>query len=167
MHVVFEKSARSSMWLKLLHVLVAISVAVTLLAVGWYVNDLFAWIVIGLFVLISLAIGTAAFRDMIKYSKVTGKWNVAIDDRYLVWKSPINDLFQSFYLKLEQIDRIQFFLVTSGGTKSRSSKKEYFIHLRNGQTMEIPTQQGGVWVGDVFEGLNKNGIIYELSLIHI
>lgn len=161
MPIIFEKSAITSMWLKLAYLMMVIIVCGALVVAGWFVDDFFAWIVIGLFLLIGAAVGISTFRDMLIYSRARGKWRVEINSDELIWQSPVQELFQSFRIKLDEIELLQFVLVKSGGTKSRTSKREFFIHLRDGRTMQIPSQEGGVWVNDVFKALKKQGIGYE------
>lgn len=161
MPIVFEKSTRSSMWMKLVHLFVAIIVSGALGFAGWFVDDLFAWIVIGLFLMVGIAVSFATFRDMMIYARAGGKWRVEINNHYVIWESPVEKLFRSFRIKIKDIASLRFVQVRSGGTKSRTAKREFFIHLSNGQTMQVPAQEGGVWVNDVFEALEQQGVRYE------
>ncbi|MEP2987885.1 MAG: hypothetical protein ABJO88_02910 [Parasphingorhabdus sp.] len=147
--------------MKLVHLLVAVCVSGALVFAGWFVDDLFARIVIGAFVLIGFAMSIATFRDMMVYARADGIWRVEINSLYVIWQSPVERLFRSFRIKIEDIASLRFVQVRSGGTKSRTLKREFFIHLNTGQTMQIPAQEGGIWVHDVFEVLEKQGVRYD------
>lgn len=161
MSIIFEKSTRSSMWLKVTYLIAVIIVCAALGATGWLMDDMFVRIMIGLFLLIGVAIGISTCREAIMYSRARGKWRVEINNHHLIWQSPIQKLFQSFRIKLDEIDFLQFVQVTSGGTKSRTTKREFFVHLSDRRSMQIPSQEGGVWVNDVFEALEQQGFRYE------
>ena len=161
MPIVFEKSANSSMWLKLIHLIVAVLACAGLGAAGWFIDDWFARIVIGLFLMIGLAIVAATFREMVLYSRSDGKWRIEITNQFLSWQSPVQDLFQSFRLRLDTISSVQSVVVRSGANKPGSAKNEFFIHLQDGSTMQLPAQEVAVSIGDVFEAVEAQGVRYQ------
>ena len=168
MPIIFEASAKSSILYKSLNLLVCIIVfglfagaAWAFAGAAWAFDGIFARVVFAFSMIICLAVGKSVVGDLIAYTKADGGWHVEIDNFTLTWKSPVEKLFRSFRIKLSDIDHLQFVQIRSGGTKSKSHKREFYIHLKNGKSMNIPAQEGGIWVNDVFEALEKKHIRYD------
>lgn len=160
MPVIFEASAKSSVATKSMHLLIAVIVGVALSVAAWMMDGIFFRGIVILLVMVCAVMTKSVASDLIAYANAERGWRVEIDNFTLSWQSPVDKLFRSFKVKLSEIESLRFVQVRSSGTKSRSSRRVFFIHLKDGRTMEIPPQEGGIWVNDVFEALEKKGIRY-------
>ncbi|TIX50388.1 hypothetical protein [Alteraurantiacibacter aquimixticola] len=156
---VFEASAKSSVAMKVFHLLIAVLVTIAMGVGAWMIDSWFARIVLGLFILIGFGMSSSLLREVKAYAGATGSWRVEVGDSMLSWDSPVETLFASFRLPLADIAGVQSIRKALKNAHNGGSVTRYFyVHLKNGKTMELPAQEGGVWVLDVFKSLEKRGI---------
>lgn len=162
---VFEASPRSSVGMKVFHLVVAVIVTVALGVAAWILGDVFVWIVAGLFIMIGLAMISSLIKEIRAYAGATGSWRVEVDDTMLTWRSPVESLFRSFQLPLADIAGVQSVLKSSASTHGGALTRYFYLHLNSGKTMQLPAQEGGVWVLDVFKALEKRGVPFREDVL--
>lgn len=161
MSVIFEASAKSSVSTKTMHLLICVIVTVALGVVAWMMEGFFIRAIIVLLVLGGAVMTKTIAGELRAYMNAERGWRVEIDNFTLDWQSPVEKLFRSFSVKLSEIQNLRLVQVRSKGSKGSSTRRVFFIHLKDGRTMDIPAQEGGIWVNDVFEALEKKGITFD------